>query len=167
MVWYYENSDIRNALQSSLTLIDEYVTEIGNSAEMNRIRWNYTEPFDVSGIKDIMIKRFNWIDENYKTLTDVSSPEFINVDRTSNSGSVSFDICNLSDSELNCSAIIAEYKDDILVSVNDCDIENLPVNSRSQKITYIPKKDSTDVTIMLWDSLSGLKPITNKLKISK
>lgn len=167
LVWYYENSDIRNALQSSLTLIDEYVTEIGNSAEMNRIRWNYTEPFDVSGIKDIMIKRFNWIDENYKTLTDISSPEFINVDRTSNSGSVSFDICNLSDSELSCSAIVAEYKDDILVSVNDCDIKNLSVNSRSQKITYIPKRDSTDMTIMLWDSLSGLKPITNKLKISK
>ena len=67
LVGHYENSNISEILADSYKKIDTYVEDIGVSADMNSIRWNLPT-LNLDWMKDFMIKRAQWIDDNYYDL---------------------------------------------------------------------------------------------------
>lgn len=70
LVSHYENSNLKDIFANSYKKIDEYVSYIGVSAHMNSIRWDY--PYlNLDWMKNYMVARAQWIDDNYKTLLDM------------------------------------------------------------------------------------------------
>ena len=76
---------------------------------MNKIRWGYTNDFNITWLKTTMDERFAWMDANHATLTAIAVPEMINIDRTVNNGTVVFDVFNNTSAPLNAKICVAEY----------------------------------------------------------
>ena len=165
LVWYYENSDISEVLKSASSLIDKYIAQLDKSPEMNKIRWGYTNDFNITWLKTIMDERFAWIDANYATLTDIAVPEMINIDRTVNNGTVVFDVFNNTSAPLNAKVYVAEYNTaGAFKCMPICAVPvSLSQGQRSEQFSFTPTSGCDSCSVFLFED--NLRPVYKKIRM--
>ena len=163
MVWYYENSDIPQVLESAASLIDKYIVQLDNSPKMNKIKWGYTANFDIKWMKTTMEKRFAWMNANYKTLTDIAQPQMVNIDRTVSDGSIVFDVYNNTGAPINAKVYVAEYSGTEFKNMSLCNAEVvLSEGQRSGKYSFAKTPGCDNCSIYIWED--NLRPVSKKIK---
>ena len=75
--WYYEYSNIKEAMAKAPELITSYQQQLAVSGYMNSLRWNNGAAFNRANYLNNYIttaaNRANWIDENYTGLADMAT----------------------------------------------------------------------------------------------
>lgn len=80
-IWYYENSDIKEKMASSVDIVEGYKDTLGIADDMDFAKWGVNTFDDGKVLLSYLKRRLAWIDANYKSLMDEATVgEEIDVD---------------------------------------------------------------------------------------
>ena len=108
LIYYYENSNLKEVFAKANEKIDEYKAYLAESAKMNSLRWGIHD-LSIDWYKPLLVNRAKWIDEHYKTLLDETEPDENALHSYFENNNIVLEFSNTEKKNKEYKALIAQY----------------------------------------------------------